>query len=169
MNKKYLVAGIATLALGASVMLPLAVSANDTNPDTTFIEKLASKLGISVDSVESAVSETREEIHAERVAQREEDISTAVSNGTLTQRQSDILNAIDDAMFSLRGSKSEEDRGAFRDLTPEERRTQMETDLVNALNEAGLNTNSEELESTRTAARNAGVLEGFGGGRGMGL
>lgn len=173
MNKKYLVAGIATMALGASVMLPLAVSADDTvNTDTTFMQRLANRLGINVDNVETAFTETREEIHSERVAERETNISNALSNGTLTQRQADILNAIDDAMFSLRGLRSEEDREAFRDLAPEERRTQMETELVNALNEVGLNTTSEELQSTKEAGRNANIMEGFKGrgmGRGMGL
>lgn len=165
MNKKFIYAGVATAALGAAVILPLAVSADTTptNAQTTFVQKLAEKLGLSTDTVQNAVSATRTEIQADRQAEREAAITQAVSDGTLTQRQADILNAIETAMHNIRDNNTQSKGESMRDLTPEERRTQMDTELVTALNDAGLNTTAEEVQAAREAAHSADILPGFGG------
>jgi len=174
MKTKHLVAaGVASIALGGVAILPFAVVSADevsSTTATTFVQKLAEKLGINVETVQTAVESTRTEIRDAREAERETAIADAVTAGTLTQRQADIFNAIDEAMQTIRGSMTQEQREAEREanqgLTMEERKNKMETELVTALNNAGLNTTADELTATRDAARDADIMPAGKGGRG---
>jgi len=171
MNKKNLmIAGAMALGLGAVTLVPIGlVSAQvSTQANTTFVAKLAERLGISQDTVQTAVDSTKKELKTERDAQRTEAIAQAVTNGKLTQRQADILNKMDEARDSLRDSMTKQERQAEReadkDLTKEERKAKMETQLVDTLNQSGLNTNAEEVTATIEAAKNADILKGGKGG-----
>ncbi len=165
--------GVAALALGTAVLLPVAVSADQisTTGQDTFIQKLAAKLGLTEEVVETAVTSTRDEMKTEIDTARATAITDAVTAGTLTQRQADILNAIDDAQESIRSSKTQEDMQSMRDLTPDERKTQMDEELLAALNDAGLNTTADEVSAAREAAQSADIMVGgprggMGEGRG---
>jgi hypothetical protein len=174
MNRKLLISGIGALVIaGGALMMPTILSAQSSATEDTFIQKLAAKLGISENAVETAVTATREELHAERKAEVEAEIAQAMSNGDLTQRQADILNALADAKESLKDSIVPADKDKFANLTIEERRSQMEAkkaemeeSILNKLNEGGLNTTQEEIEAAHQAARDAGIRimsKGHGG------
>lgn len=178
-------AGVGIAAIGSvAALAPLAVYAAETttNPQDSFIQKLAEKLGIDVTTVQTAFDSTQDEIRTEMEAQQAEEIAQAVTDGTLTQRQADILNGISDAMERLKpetGEAPTDVKEDLSDLTEEERdakfqemRDAHDQELVDALNEAGLNTTLEEVQSTQQAARDAGIRAGMhmrgGPGRGFG-
>ena len=166
-------AGMAVIGSVAAIV-PLAVYAAETttNPQDSFVQKLAEKLGIDATTVEDAVESAHEDMRAEMEAKREEEINQAVTDGKLTQRQADILLAIDDAMESLKTEAGTEptviQKEDLSDLSEEEREAKLEEfraahdqELVDALNEAGLNTTIEELQAAQDAARDADVGFGF--------
>lgn len=171
MNKKLIIAGflstgVATMAAFAAPGL-VAAQAN-VNVEDAFVQKLAVKLGIDEEAVQTAVQSTREEIRSEKDAELEAEINTAVSEGKITQRQADILTAMLD--YRPETPQNTERPADFDSLTKEERqaamearRTEMQQSQLNALNEAGLNTSLDELQSAQEAARDAGIRFGFGG------
>lgn len=63
--------------------------------EADFAAGLAERLGLDVDTVETAIEETREELSAERRAEAKawagEQLDQAVEDGTLTQEQADAL------------------------------------------------------------------------------
>ncbi|MEO6728406.1 MAG: hypothetical protein ABIM99_00630 [Candidatus Dojkabacteria bacterium] len=181
MKKKLLLGAIGIGVIGAiSAIAPtLAYAATDSTTPSTFVTKLAEKLGIDVSTVQTAVDATKTDIKAENDATRKTEIAQAVTDGTLTQRQADILIA----EMDIEPSKPAVDstKPDFSTMTEEERKAAIETmktereqAVVDALNEKGLATTLEEVQATREAARTAGLakgpgfrghgLKGFGGG-----
>src|SRR5260221_13315718 len=104
---------------------------------------------------------------AERDAQYKSDLAQAVTDGKITQRQSDILTAL----ISVEPVKPDaSQKPDLSNLTDAERkakmdafRTQMEQTLVDTLNTNGLNTTVTELQAAHDAARVAGLKGHFGG------
>jgi len=178
-NKKLLLGamGIAVIG-GVSTLVPLGVYAAENSEEVnTFVQKLAARLGMEESAIESAVENVRVEIHDERSAERETALSQAVIDGTLTERQAQILNGLDEAMQATRPGEGERlERKGLSSLTQEQREAQFseqkeerEQEVVDALNEQGLNTTIDELESTREAARNANIDLGIRIGKGRGV
>lgn len=178
MQRKKLIAAsvagvIGTVVMGGLLLAPLAVSAATiTNGQTTFIQKLAAKLGISESTVQTAVTSVRDEMKTERDAQIQTEINTAVTTGKLSQRQADLLNA--EMKYGEEVKNSLTPPTPDSSLTQEQRkvkmeefRNQMESALVQKLNDNGLNTTANELKAAREAARSAGIM-GLGG-KGMGM
>lgn len=173
MKKKQILGAIGIAAIGTfGVIAPtLAYAATDTNTTNTFVEKLAAKLGIDVTTVQTAFDTTHDEIKSERDTERKAEIAQAVTDGTLTQRQADILYA----MMDYQPEKPTEisSKEDLSSLTEEERKakfdeikTERDEAQVDALNNAGLNTTLEEVQSTMEAAQSAGLAKGPGFGRG---
>lgn len=168
MNKKFAFLGVFAVSaiLMAALALPMGiVSADTTDTNDTFITKLAEKLGISESDVRSAVDSVRDEIRSEKDSETKNKISEAVINGTLTNRQADILNALIDNRVELAIGE----RPDLSGLTREERRLQMETfrsereqKEVDLLNKAGLETSLEEVREAKEAAKSADIMMGFG-------
>jgi hypothetical protein len=105
--------------------------------------------------------EVRQEHMAERTAARAEAIVQATEEGNITERQLEILNAMED----LRPEGGRGMFGAARDLTPEEReilresmREEREQSMLDALNEAGLDVTHEELEELRELRMELGLM-----------
>jgi len=182
MKKKLLLGAIGIAAIGGIGLIAptLAYAATDSTTPSTFVTKLAEKLGIDVTTVQNAVDSTKTDIKAERDAERKIEIAQAVTDGKLTQRQADILNA----MMDVEPSKPADDttKSDLSTMTEEERKeamdafkTEREQTMVDALNNAGLNTTLEEVQSTLKVAHDAGLakrpgmVKGFGFGPGMGL
>lgn len=177
MNKNKFLAFAITLpviAIGAGALLITSTSAQEATQGSSFIEKLAQKLGIDQSTVETAVEAVRGEIRDEIEVKVDEEIASLVTEGTLTQRQADLLNGAQDVHDELRESESIErpSRDEMKDLTEEERKakmeefkTQMEQTVVDKLNEKGYNTSVEEFEAAKEAAKEAG-LKMMGGHRG---
>ena len=173
MNKKLVIAsvlGTGVLAVGA--LVPIAVfaqTATDSTSVSTFVQKLADKLGIDQNTVQTALDSVKTDMQAERVAQFKTDVSQAVTDGKLTQRQADILLGVEDVMPTLAkpipdtsvdlSTLTEDQRKAQMDTM----RTQMDQSIVDALNAKGLATTVSELQSAQDAARTAGLRAGFGG------
>lgn len=162
-------------ALGLSVgFAPLIISAQTTDSNvTTFVQRLAEKLGLSQDVVESALTSVRDDVRTERETERRSQINTALSEGKLTQREADVLIAIIDLDLE---KPSREDINEFRDLSREERqakreefRGEREQEILTGLNANGLNVTLEELQSIKEAAKEAGIvkMEGRFGRRGI--
>ncbi len=105
--------------------------------------------------------EIRQEHIAERTAERSEAIVQAMEEGNITQRQLEILNAMEEV-------KPEGGRGMFgagRDLTPEEReilresiREEKAQSMLEALNELGLEVTHEELQELRDLRIELGLM-----------
>lgn len=103
----------------------------------------------------------RQEHIAQRSVERSEAIIQAMDEGSITQRQLEILNAMED-------SKPEGGRGLFgagKDLTPEEReifresrREERGQSMLEALNEQGVDVTHEELQELRELRTELGLM-----------
>lgn len=120
--------------------------------------------------------EVRIEHFEEREAERAEIVVEAVEDGTLTQRQAEILHAMAElrpvggrGLFGAGRDLSEEEREALR----EEMREQRDQSMLDQLNEAGLDVTEEELQELREVREELGLMgkqsrRGGQGGMGSG-
>lgn len=124
-RKSLLVAGVLATAgvssLGAVSMASAATSS--TGPDS-LIEKIASKFKLNKDEVKAVFEEERTAREAERLSTLEEKLKTAVTDGKLTQAQSDKIVAKYKEMQANREAKRDE----MKDKTEEERKTAMDAE-----------------------------------------
>lgn len=88
----------------------------------TFVQQLAQKLGVSEDKVQTAVNEIHTDRHAQMEKAYEDRLTTAVSNGELTEQQKQLLLQKHKELEDQRASQIE----SLKNKTPEERRTAME-------------------------------------------
>ena len=162
------------VAATAAIAMPIAAfAATATTQGTTFVQMLAQKLGLDQSTVQTAVDSVKTDMQTTQAAQYKTEVATAVTDGKLTQRQADLLLAIQDVQSTLTPAERPTQTDPST-LTQEQRqaqmtaeRTAMEQKLVDALNAKGLNTTSDEVTAARTAAQTAGLRGGFGmGGRG---
>ncbi|MFS8130365.1 MAG: hypothetical protein ACMG57_00135 [Candidatus Dojkabacteria bacterium] len=174
MKKKLLLGAIGIAVIGAigAIAPTLAYAATNSTTPSTFVTKLAEKLGIDVTTVQTAVDSTKTDIKADNDATRKTEIAQAVTDGKLTQRQADILIAQMDIQLTKPDDSTRPD---FSTMTEEQRKAAMETMKtereqaeVDALNAKGLATTLEEVQATRSAAQTAGLAKGPGMGREMG-
>ena len=68
----------------------IAAQSNDDGGRHSFLERVASILGIDSESVESAFEQAKEELHTERVDAK---FAGLVEDGTLTQEEADAIKA----------------------------------------------------------------------------
>jgi hypothetical protein len=173
MNKKFLFAGVLGSGLVVfSLLVPTLVAAQVADSDngvTTFVQKLAEKLGIDQSTVQDAVDSVHDEIKSEKDAEYTTEVNQSVTDGEITQRQADILLAMLDIEPTKPDATDLPTREEMESMTQEEREaqretmhTQMQQTIVDALNANGLNTTVEEFQSTQEAARSAGLRGGFG-------
>jgi hypothetical protein len=81
LKRKWLIAAggaVAVVALGAGVVMAQTPTGNGTG--STFLDRVAQKLGIDTPKLQKAITDTRNE-----------DVDAAVQNGDLTQKQADAL------------------------------------------------------------------------------
>lgn len=182
MKKRHIIALTAATAVliatsGAVLIVPTAAATATSEAGQNFINQLANKLGLEEDKVETAVTEIREEFQAEREAEVQEAIEQAVSDGEITVRQGELLEAMHEYRSSTAATtnKPELDRSEWQDLSAEERQTKMEelrternASLVEALNENGLNTNADEIQELQDKIRDLDLNIGTFGKRGAG-
>lgn len=89
---------------------------------TSFFEQLATKLGISTETVESAMSQIHEEHMQDRAQEVESRLGEAVANGTITTDQKQVILDHHEEMKEEHENEWEEMRG----LTREERQAERE-------------------------------------------
>lgn len=140
----YLIAGSTILLSGG--LIASKVYADEVTSDTIpqFVKTVASKIGVDEQVLFEAMQETRTEERTQRQEDRKVEISQAVSEGKLTQRQADILNK----MMELREAKIEEE--GPREFRQEKRQMrkngELKDNLLTELNNAGMNVTEEELK-----------------------
>jgi hypothetical protein len=149
--------------------------AEDLSPaQDSFISRLASKLGLSDDDVVEVVADVREEVQAEREAERAEAITEAMDSGVLTEKQAEILDAMED----IRGTTGRpDDWEEWHSYTPEQRealrddrRELREQDILDALNDQGLSVSEDELDELHEVMLEEGIgMYGRRGEKGIGM
>ncbi len=128
-----------------------------------FVNQLAEKLEVDEEELNEMVEEIREEHRTEIQAERSERIVQAIEDGDLTERQSEILNVLEDlrpmgkGMFGASKGYSHEEREEMRKKMREER----EISMLEMLNEQGLNVTHEEMQELKELR----IQLGIGGGR----
>jgi hypothetical protein len=179
--KSFLAIGAVIIALGATGAYTLSrvAAADNTTVTTTvtdFMSRLATKLGISSDTLQQAVTDTRSETH-------NENITAALTAGTLTQAQADVLNQIETYKASLTDAQRQAEMDARR-TQMESLKTSTETERQAAMQQledqeikdlaAAISVDEATVKDAMTAAKTAGLGcfggKGFGGemGRGRG-
>jgi hypothetical protein len=138
-KKALLITTASAVVILSGVVFTTSIYAQGPNQPSTFVSALASKLGLPESKVESALEQTRNEVHTQRMTE-------ALQNGDLTQRQVDIMNAIHDYRSTNPGKYSQEE-------------------LLKVLNEKGLNVTEDELSTLRSKVKELGIM-GMGEGRG---
>lgn len=188
MKPKHIAATTALIAaIGITGFAVSRVSAEEADTtQKTFVERLAEKLGLSSEAVQTATDEVRDEVHTERV-------SEAVESGDLTAEQAALLERIHEYKETNRVDHQAE-METLHALDPADRREAMEARHEEELAAlaATLGVSEAEIEATLEAAHEAhlggpkmggrgghggrgmhGAGEGFGGrggfGQGMGI
>lgn len=173
--------GVVIVASG--VFVTNRVNAQDLVPaNETFITRVAEKLGIAQDEVVEVVDDLREDMQAQRQAERVEAVTQAIEDEKLTERQAQILDAMED----IRPAGRPEDWETWHSYTPEQReslrddrREAREQEMLDALNAQGLSVTEEEFTELHEIMLEEGIgmygrrgekglQMGGGMGRGMG-
>jgi|GEM_PF-2798596 len=167
-------ASITALGAATTFSISAAEATSGAGQDSPFVQKLAEKLGIDASKVASAVTSTKDEMRAIKVAQEKASIAEAVAAGKLTQKQADILIALQDIKFTKIPNNTDKPQD-LSSLSETERKTKLnemqtkrQEQLITALKDKGLTVTVEELSAAQTAARSAGIKVGFGMHRGPG-
>ena len=125
LNKK-LAAGTGLGILTIGVLVPLAISmpasAYSGSGSSSIIDQLVSRFSLNEDEVQEVFDANRTERTAEKQANQEDKLATAVADGDLTQEQSDLITA------KLTETKDDfvDDNENLSDKTTEERKELME-------------------------------------------
>lgn len=181
MNKKnriatFSVAGVAALTM--AVATPALVGAQeDSSNREEFINSVSEKLGIDSSELQTAFDEVRDEQKAEMQAEIQAKIDAAVESGDLTERQAEIISAMQEIREERQDSEPSEDEDRLtreemealsdeeREALMEEKKAEKQQEMIDALVEKGLDVSSDELEELRTAMQDLGIgrPEGRGG------
>jgi hypothetical protein len=118
-KKSLMVAGaVATIGLASAVVVPNFASAETTgSTKTSLVDKIAEKFNLNKEEVQAVFDEEREAHKAEHQAKIEEKLSTAVSEGKITEDQKTKILA---KLEELRNNKP--DHEELENMTGEQRR-----------------------------------------------
>jgi uncharacterized protein YdiU (UPF0061 family) len=181
MKKLIVYTTVGVVIVISGVFVTNRVNAQELLPtNDTFITRIAEKLGIESSEVVEVVEDLREDMHEERQAERTEAITLAIEEGKLTERQAQILDAMED----IRSQGRPKDIENWREYTPEQkealreaRRESRQLEMREGLYEQGLEVSQEELdelheimleESIGMYGRRGEKGLQMGGGMGMG-
>jgi hypothetical protein len=162
MKKLIIYTAIGAILIVSGVFVTQEVYAQElgVNGDT-FVSRLAAKLGINESDVNTAMDEVRTEVQAEREAERAETITQALDDGKLTEKQAEILNALEDINVN-RGRP--EDWEEWKEYTPEQKEALQEArheliqqDRIDALYEQGIEVTQEEMDNLHDVMEELGI------------
>ena len=128
-KRTYIAGGMAAAAVGlASVGSIGLVSAatpvsTDGSADTSLVDKIATKFGLSKTDVQAVFDEDHSQHQAEMKAKAAERLAQAVSDGKLTQAQADHITQAMEEIQSLMGDKRP---GELDQTTKDELKSKME-------------------------------------------
>jgi hypothetical protein len=179
MKKLVIYTTIGTILVVSGVLVTSSVNAQELNvPSNPFFQKVAERLGVDQTELVDVIDEVREDMHAQREAERAETIATALDEGSLSEKQAEILNAIEDLNLGGRPADIEE----WREYTPEQKEALREAReetrhqaILDGLYDAGLEVTQDELDELHTVMEDIGIgmygmrSEGGMGGKGMGM
>lgn len=131
-KKSLLVAGAVTsIGLAGATSIGVASAAtNNTNGQSSLVDKLAAKFNLKKSDVQAVFDADRTQHEADRQKQIEQELTQAVTDGKITSAQKDLILAKQKEIKSA----MEADRGSMKDKTATERKTLMDqrrTDLEN--------------------------------------
>lgn len=124
MNKKVVLPFLAlgVLAFGTLISQNYALAAENVNPETTIVEKIATKFDLNKNEVQKVFDEQKIEMQAQMQAKNEERLTILVSEGKITEAQRTLILNKHKELHESRQS----DRDALKELTPEEKKAKME-------------------------------------------
>lgn len=157
----------------SGVFVASSVNAQDLESSgNTFFSRLAEKLDLEEEEIVEVVDGLREDMQAQRQAQRAETITQAIEDGKLTEKQIQILDAMED----LKPTGKPEDWEEWKEYTPEQREALRETrretrenEMRDALyNDFGLEVTQEEMVELHQIMSDEGIgMYGQRGEKGM--
>ena len=157
MKRVAILATTGAVLISAGLLIPKVAYADADLERGNLVERLSEKLGLTESEVEEVMIEVRAENREEREAERAEVVSSALSDGDVTERQVEIL----DAMKENRPEPGEGRRNQGEEVGDH-------TYMLDALNEDGLGVSIEELEELHAVMEELGISNGpRGGHRGM--
>lgn len=117
----------AVSVLGAGILTASTAFAQQSdssmqNPMNSLVEKIATKFNLNQDEVQAVFDEAHKERHGEMKAKFEEQLSTYVSEGKITEEQKQLILQKREEMDAER----EANKDQFQNLSDDERRSQME-------------------------------------------
>lgn len=137
-NKKIIFPVVALAVLGVGLLGINSASANDaSNPQTTLVQKIADKFGLNKDEVQKVFNEARDEHQTQMQAKFEEKLTQLVKDGKITDAQKTLILNKHKEIEQNR----EQNRTAWQNLTPDERKAQMgtkRTEMENWAKENGI-------------------------------
>lgn len=117
----------AVTVLGAGILTASTAFAQSTtaaqDPMSSLVQKIADKFNLNESEVQAVFDEERGERHATMQADFEKQLSTYVSEGKITEEQKQLIL---EKRLEINAER-ESNKGAFKNLSNEERKTQMET------------------------------------------
>ena len=174
MKKLIIYTTIGTILVVSGILVTSKVNAQELRlGNDTFTSKLAEKLDLDDDEVVVMIEDVREEMQAEREAEKDQAIIDALDNGDLTEKQSEILNVMEDIDID---KGRPDDFEEWKEYTPEQkealrdaRNETRQQDIIDALYEQGLEVTQEELDELKDAMQELGIgMYGYRGKGGMG-
>jgi predicted NBD/HSP70 family sugar kinase len=104
-------ATLTTLVAGAGGVgvVSAATSSSTTSSGTSLVDKIAAKFNLSKSDVQAVFDADHQEHAAQMEADQKSKLATAVSDGKLTQAQSDHITQVMSEIKTLRGTTSPQD------------------------------------------------------------
>jgi homospermidine synthase len=125
MNNKTIIltlASIAVIGTGAlGIGTVFAETTTTDNPMTSLVQKIATKFNLKEADVQAVFNEERDTRRAEMEKRYEEQLSTYVSEGKITEDQKKLILAKHEEM-----EKNRPEMGEMKNLTQEERKAKMD-------------------------------------------
>ena len=174
MKKLIIYTTIGTILVVSGILVTSKVNAQELRlGNDTFTSKLAEKLDLDDDEVVVMIEDVREEMQAEREAEKDQAIIDALDNGDLTEKQSEILNVMEDIDID---KGRPDDFEEWKEYTPEQkealrdaRNETRQQDIIDALYEQGLEVTQEEFDELKDAMQELGIgMYGYRGEGGIG-
>lgn len=162
MKKLIIYTTMGVVIVVSGVFVSSRVNAQELNPaNDTFVSRIAEKLGLAEEEVVEVVDDLREDMQAQRQAQRVQAITQAMEEGKLTDRQAQILDAMEDLEITGRP----DDWDQWHEYTPEQReqlrearREAREQQIRDALyNDFGLKVSQEEMNELHEVMLEEGI------------
>lgn len=127
MKKPFVIAGLAATiglaGLGAGVAHAATSSSDSNNPMSSLVDAIATKFNLDKTQVQQVFDEQKTKMDAEREQEVKDELAQLVTDGKLTQAQSDAITTKRAELEKER----EANRDSFKDKTAEERKSEMDT------------------------------------------